>query len=84
MTNVANSDLLAGYLTENEQAALLKKTVRTLRGWRKRREGPPWTKNGKQFLYNIEWTREWLAANRQDPVRPHRRRQHTDNQVTPA
>jgi hypothetical protein len=65
---------LDGYRTELEQAQLLNVTVRTLRGWRKKREGPPWTKKGKAYLYHDPWTREWLEAGKQNPVRASRRR----------
>jgi hypothetical protein len=38
--------LLDEYLTEDEEAEELKKTVRTLRRWRKMRMGPAYTHNG--------------------------------------
>jgi hypothetical protein len=72
MTDTTNN-ILAGYRTEEEQASLLDLTVRTLRGWRKKRTGPPWTRKGKQYLYNDEWTAEWLRSGKQQPVRERRR-----------
>jgi hypothetical protein len=72
MINTANN-ILAGYRTEEEQAKLLRRTVRTLRTWRKQRTGPPWTRAGKQYLYCDDWTAEWLRAGKQQPVRERRR-----------
>jgi len=63
---------LPGYLSEQEQAERLNRTVRTLRAWRRRREGPPWVKMGGSVLYpdNLDW----LKAQIHQPVRS--RRQH--------
>jgi hypothetical protein len=66
-------NILAGYRAEPQQAELLNVTVRTLRGWRKKREGPAWTRKGKQYLYHDDWTAEWLRAGKQQLVRERRR-----------
>jgi len=60
---------LDGYLTENEEAAALGLTVRTLRSWRKLGKGPPFTKVGKRIFYPIDGNPAWLKANEQMPVR---------------
>jgi hypothetical protein len=61
--------VLADYLTEDEQAAALGLTVRTLRSWRQRGEGPPFVKVGKRVFYPIAGNAAWLKANEQAPVR---------------
>jgi hypothetical protein len=72
-------NILDGYRTELEQAQLLNVTVRTLRGWRKKREGPAWTKKGKQYLYHDDWTADWLQQNKVQPVRSRRRQRTADH-----
>jgi hypothetical protein len=78
------ADFMIGYRTEEQQAALLGKTVRTLRTWRKARIGPAWTRTGKDVLYNDDWTAAWLLAQKQEPVRKsrHRNRRRSDEQAT--
>jgi hypothetical protein len=61
--------LLDEYLTEDEEAEELKKTVRTLRRWRKMRMGPAYTHNGKDVLYRHDWNREWLEAGKRQMPR---------------
>jgi DNA-binding transcriptional MerR regulator len=57
--------VLAEYLSEAEEAAELRVAVRTLRAWRQRGEGPPFTKVGKRILYSFEGTVKWLELNEQ-------------------
>jgi hypothetical protein len=70
---------LDNYLTEDELIKLLKKktrkgiTKRTLRKWRQRRVGPPWTRAGKSILYHDDGCCEWLSAGLQYPVRARKR-----------
>jgi hypothetical protein len=54
--------ILAGYLREPEMTLELGRCWATLARWRKMGIGPPHTSNGKQFIYNVEHVREWLAA----------------------
>jgi hypothetical protein len=75
---------MIGYRSELEQAKLLDVTTRTLRGWRKKREGPAWTKKGKQYLYHDDWTADWLQQNKVQPVRSRRRRQRTADHASAA
>ena len=64
--------ILAGYLTEADLAAQLKKSVRTLQSWRQQRKGPPWTPMGTTILYSEDGTRAWLKTLEQQPVRSRR------------
>lgn len=81
MSDVPSS--LADYLSEDQQACELRKTVRTLRRWRKKREGPPFTKNGKDVLYRRDWTAQWLAGGKQVQARERRRsRRRTDDHAS--
>ena len=60
---------LAGYLTEDQQAAALGVVTRTLRSWRQRGEGPPYVRVGRRVFYRIDGSAAWLKANEQAPVR---------------
>jgi hypothetical protein len=77
--------ILAGYLSEPDLAAQLKKTVRTLQSWRQQRKGPPWTQIGCTVLYSEDGTRAWLKSLEQQPVRSHRpSRKHRGEVPAPA
>ena len=65
-------DLLADYLSEHEAAPKLKQTVRTLRSWRQRGEGPPWTKIGRLIYYSRAGIGQWLKSLEHKPVRSSR------------
>jgi hypothetical protein len=72
--------ILAGHHTEDGLLAELeetgvKRTKRTLRIWRQRGEGPPYTKIGKTVLYPEDGFLSWLKAHTREPVRS-RRQQH--------
>jgi hypothetical protein len=48
---------------EGFAAAYLGVDVETVRGWRKRRTGPPWKKiNGKLIRYSLADLRAWVEA----------------------
>jgi hypothetical protein len=64
--------LLEGFLTEAELGEALGKTQRTLRGWRQRGIGPPYTRMGQTVIYGTESFRAWLKAGEQ-PVRSPRK-----------
>ena len=49
---MGDKNLLADWMTEEEAAAAVDKTVRTLRDWRKRREGPPYAFFGRTVRYH--------------------------------
>ena len=59
-------------LTEEELAAQLNKSVRTLQLWRQQRKGPPWTPVGSAIHYSEDGTRAWLKGLEQQPVRSRR------------
>jgi hypothetical protein len=61
--------LLKDYLTEESLAREIGVTIRTLRRWRKERQGPPITHVGRKVVYSIEGLRRWLAANEQQMPR---------------
>jgi hypothetical protein len=60
--------LLADYIEEDEFAADIGVSVRTLQIWRKRRQGPPWTKIGGRVVYRHSACEDWLRANERKPV----------------
>ncbi|MGE3292320.1 MAG: hypothetical protein AB7O95_13150 [Geminicoccaceae bacterium] len=49
-----------GILSEEDLAAVVGTTVRTLRGWRNKRCGPPWVKVGQIALYRRASITAWL------------------------
>jgi hypothetical protein len=65
-----SSVLLADYLTETALAGELGITVRGLRSWRTKRQGPAWTKLGSKILYRRDAFHAWLKAQEHQPVRP--------------
>ena len=70
MTNQTNtSSLLDGWLPEKETARQLNKSTRTLKRWRDKRVGPPYRQVGRDFIYHVQTTREWLAAGLVKPLR---------------
>jgi hypothetical protein len=54
--------VLAGYLSEQEMAAELGRSTRTLKRWRDCRIGPPFITIGHEIRYSTEAARAWLAA----------------------
>jgi hypothetical protein len=66
--------LLKDYLTEEALAREIGITIRTLRRWRKERQGPPITHVGRKVVYSIEGLRRWLAANEREMPRAKRAR----------
>lgn len=67
--------ILAGYLTEQDLATQLKKSVRTLQVWRQQRKGPPWTPIGDTIHYSEAGVLAWLKGLEQQPVRSRRNRE---------
>jgi hypothetical protein len=55
------STILAKYLSRREAARELRKCVATLDRWRKRGEGPPYIKIGRDIYYHVSAVREWIA-----------------------
>jgi DNA-binding transcriptional MerR regulator len=60
---------IAGWRTEEQEAARLGKTVRTLRSYRTKGIGPAWAKFGNTVLYKKADEQQWLDALVQQPVR---------------
>jgi hypothetical protein len=60
---------LAGYTSERDMAGQFLKSLRTLRAWRNKGEGPPWLKIGKCVYYPDDGIRLWLKLLEHDPVR---------------
>ena len=51
-----------GYLTEDDTALVLEVTKPTLRSWRARKRGPPWSHIGRKVVYSEDGLREFIAA----------------------
>lgn len=64
----AHADILSDYMTEEQAAAALRKSVRTLRRWHTLREGPPRTLLGREILYRRDAVREWIRSREQAQV----------------
>jgi hypothetical protein len=69
--------LFQGYSTADALRAKLaergvKKTKRTLRVWRQRREGPPWSRIGKTIIYSDDGFDRWVKSQEQQPPRNRR------------
>ena len=61
------------WLSEAETAAELHKTVRTLRGWRRKRIGPPYAYFGRTVRYHRPTLAEYFKATQIMPTRKLRR-----------
>jgi hypothetical protein len=62
------------WLTEQEAARAVNKSVRTLRTWRKKRVSPPYTYFGRTIRYHRKFLIEFFQSNQIEPLRPGRRR----------
>jgi hypothetical protein len=60
--------LLSDYFTQEEAAAELKVTERTLDRWRRLGEGPPITKLGRRTIYRRSSLKAWIRAREQSTV----------------
>jgi hypothetical protein len=65
-------DTLEDWMDEDEAAASVRKTIRTLRDWRKRGEGPPYTRFGRTVRYHRPTFVEFFKASQIQPVRSRR------------
>jgi hypothetical protein len=54
--------ILDGYITERELAAQLGRKPSTVERWRRLRIGPPFVRNGKTPIYNVESAQSWLRS----------------------
>jgi hypothetical protein len=57
------------WMSEEEAAAEVHKTVRTLRQWRKKRQGPPYAYFGRTVRYHRPTFLEFYRKNQIVPVR---------------
>jgi hypothetical protein len=65
--------LLKDWISDAELAAELNVGVHTLRGWRRRKIGPPFAKHGKQIRYRVGEVQSWLKSlEQQQPARSRR------------
>ena len=67
-------DVLDEWLTEQEAAAAVQKSVRTLRAWRKRGIGPPYALFGRTIKYRKPALVEHFRAIEVVPARERRSR----------
>jgi hypothetical protein len=65
-------DTLDDWMSEKETATEVRKTVRTLRDWRKRGEGPPYAHFGRTVRYHRPTLVEFFKSNQIMPVRTRR------------
>ena len=66
-------DVLGEWLSEEEAAAAVGKTVRTLRQWRRRGVGPPYAHFGRTVKYRKPSFIEHFRQSEIRPVRAHAR-----------
>ena len=57
-----SNNVLTGIVSEEELAAELRRTPRTLKRWRDLCLGPPVIMVGRRPMYSIEAVRGWLSA----------------------
>ena len=62
------------WLSEQEAAAAIKKSVRTLRDWRRKRTGPPYAFFGRTPKYRASTFVEHFRASEINPVRARKSR----------
>lgn len=55
-------------LPQQQAAATLDRTVRTLENWRARRIGPAWTRIGGRIYYREAALVHWIKSQEQRPV----------------
>jgi len=61
--------LLDGYLTETQFAAEIGRSITTLRLWRRKGDGPPFTRIKRTAYYKIENVRRWIDAQEREQPR---------------
>jgi predicted DNA-binding transcriptional regulator AlpA len=65
MSTSGNPAVLDGYITREELAGAINKSVRTIDRWDVHRVGPPRVVIGRTILYRVESVREWLQSREQ-------------------
>jgi hypothetical protein len=56
------SDILSEYLTKEDLAAQLNRSIRSLDRWALNGDGPPYVRIGRRILYRREAILEWLKG----------------------
>ena len=56
------------YLPEEQVAKLFGRNIRTLRQWRKQRQGPAFCKVGGQIIYRRAAVNDWLKSIETQPL----------------
>lgn len=69
MADTSKPAFLADYSREEEQAAKLGVSYKTLRNWRRDKKGPPFTMIAGRVYYHEPATLRWLRDQEQDPAR---------------
>ena len=57
-----------GYVAEHDVAAALGVEITTLRNWRSKGMGPPYSRGGNTLLYPVAGLREWIEQNMVTPA----------------
>lgn len=69
MADTSKPAFLADYSREDEQAAKLGVSYKTLRNWRRDGVGPPFTMIAGRVYYHEPSTVKWIRDQEQDPAR---------------
>ena len=64
----SDDDILHGYVTREQLASQLKRSLRTIDRMHAARKGPPRTKIGTLIVYRIQAVREWLSKHESKPL----------------
>ena len=67
--NGSNPNLLEGFLTRDQLAEALGRSIRTIDRWQTLRAAPPRLVLGKLILFRVESVQEWLKSLEQQPRR---------------
>lgn len=57
---VMTPHILDAYMTQDELAAELRKSIKTIKRWRAAKKGPPFIRMGQNVLYSRNGVRQWL------------------------
>ena len=69
LSDLANTDFLHGFISEQEYARRRGVTLRTCQRDRQLRKAPPYVKLGRNILYRVDAVRAWLVKNECSDVR---------------
>ncbi len=63
------TQILSDYLTREELARQINRSIRTLERWESSRTGPPITRMGRTPMYRIKSVLTWLKSQEKKPTR---------------